>query len=111
MKTITKIRMAFLLGALALSAPTFASNANPTNPPTTITNTPPSPEAKAEAELLIKRLEEIKAMDKSNMTRAEKRALRKEVKAIKATLKSTGNGVYLSVGAIIIIILLLILLL
>ena len=50
-------------------------------------------------------------MDKSDMSRAEKKELRKEVKEIKTDLKSTGNGVYLSVGAIIIIVLLLILLL
>lgn len=64
----------------------------------------------AEANVLIARLEEIKAIDKTNMTRVEKKALRKEVRAIKANL-ADGGGVYLSVGAIIIIILLLILLL
>lgn len=68
-------------------------------------------EVPAEVQVKLDRLEEIRAMDKSNMSRAEKKALRKEVKAIKAELRSTGNGVYLSVGAIIIIILLLILLL
>jgi len=110
MKTITKIKMALLLCSLAVSAPVFANaSGEPTS--TTATNNAPSAEAKAEAELLIKRLEEIKAMDKSNMSRAEKKALRKEVKEIKSTLKATGQGVYLSVGAIIIIILLLILLL
>jgi hypothetical protein len=60
---------------------------------------------------MINRLEEIKSMDKSNMTRVEKKELRKEVKSINANLRSTNNGVYLSVGAIIIIVLLLILLL
>lgn len=65
----------------------------------------------ARAKILIERLEEIKAMDKSSLTRVEKKELRKEVRTIKADLKSTGNGIYLSIGAIIIIILLLILLL
>ena len=65
----------------------------------------------AHAESLINRLNEIKDMDKSDMSRSEKRELRKEVKAIKADLKSSGNGIYLSVGAIIIVILLLILIL
>ncbi len=64
----------------------------------------------AEAQKLVSRLEEIKAMDKESMTKSEKRALRKEVKATNARL-STSVGVYLSVGAVIIIILLLILLL
>jgi hypothetical protein len=50
-------------------------------------------------------------MDKSNMSRAEKKELRKEVKTIKANLKASNHGIYLSIGAIIIIILLLILLL
>lgn len=63
-----------------------------------------------EAQKLISRLEEIKAMDKDHMTRSEKRSLRDEVRATNATLRSSG-GVYLSVGAVIIIILLLILLL
>jgi hypothetical protein len=64
-----------------------------------------------QAEVMMKRLEEIKAMDKSNMTRAEKKALRKEVKSIKVAMADLNGGVYLSVGAIIIIVLLLILLL
>jgi hypothetical protein len=61
-----------------------------------------------EAQKLINRLEEIKAMDKSNLTRAERRALKKEVRAAKKRLDSSG-GIYLSVGVVIVIILLLIL--
>jgi len=72
---------------------------------------PATKEMPAEVKVMLNRLEEIKDMDKSNLSRSEKKELRKEVKAIKAELKSTGNGVYLSVGAIIIIILLLILIL
>ena len=64
----------------------------------------------AQAQKLTSRLEELKAMDKSSMTRSEKRALRNEVKAIQKTLDSSG-GVYLSVGAVILIIVLLIILL
>ena len=60
---------------------------------------------------LIQRLEEIKAMDKSALTRLEKKRLRNEVRDIKKEAKEIKGGVYLSVGAIIIIILLLILLL
>jgi hypothetical protein len=59
----------------------------------------------------MNRLDEIKKMDKSALNRIEKKALRKEVRAINTNLRSTGNGVYLSIGAIVIIILLLILLL
>lgn len=63
------------------------------------------------ADVLIARLEVIKAIDKTGMTHSEKKVLRKEVRAIKANLADLGGGVYLSVGAIIIIVLLLILLL
>ncbi len=68
-------------------------------------------EVPEEVKVLLNRLNEIKAMDKSELKSSEKKALRKEVRAINAELRSTGNGVYLSVGAIIIVILLLILLL
>jgi hypothetical protein len=50
-------------------------------------------------------------MNKSEMTRLEKKSLRNEVKDIKKEMKVMSGGVYLSVGAIIIVILLLILLL
>ncbi|GAB2616411.1 hypothetical protein GCM10027035_11010 [Emticicia sediminis] len=65
----------------------------------------------AEAKVLLSRLDEIKAMDKSTLSFQEKRQLRKEVRTLKTNLASLNNGVYLSVGAIIIIVLLLILLL
>ena len=68
-------------------------------------------EMPAEIKVMMNRLEEIKAMDKSEMKSSEKRALRKEVRAINTTLSSSNGGVYLSVGAVIIIILLLILIL
>lgn len=64
-----------------------------------------------EANSILKRLNEIDAMDKSNLSRSEKKDLRKEVKESKKKMKELGGGVYLSVGAVIIIILLLIILL
>lgn len=63
------------------------------------------------AEQLLSRLEEIKSIDKSKMTVAEKRQLRKEVRSIKAELRAISGGVYLSATAIIIILLILILIL
>lgn len=75
------------------------------------TATVPPTAASAEATQLLQRLDELKAMDKSNLSRAEKKALRQEVRAVKSELREIGGGVYLSVGAIIIIVLLLILLL
>jgi CHASE3 domain sensor protein len=63
-------------------------------------------------EQIKRRVEEIKAMDKSDLTREERKALRSEVKDMKKQANAIANGgVYLSVGAIIIILLVLILLL
>ena len=65
----------------------------------------------AEAKVLLDRVYEINAMDKSRLSASERRQLRKEVRSAKKQLKESGGGVYLSVGAIIIIVLLLIILL
>ena len=56
------------------------------------------------------RVDEIKAMDFSTMSREEKKDVRMELKEMKEEAKRAGGGVYISVGAIIIILLLLILL-
>ncbi|MDP2160321.1 MAG: hypothetical protein Q8K02_07565 [Flavobacterium sp.] len=71
----------------------------------------PKPSESPEAKALLLRLDEIKAMDKSELKSPEKKALRKEVRSIKKRLNEIGDGVYLSVGAIIIILLLVIILL
>jgi hypothetical protein len=65
----------------------------------------------ARLEAIKLRATEIKEMDKSNMSRSEKRALKKELKQMNKEAREMRGGVYLSVGAIIIIILLLILIL
>ncbi len=57
------------------------------------------------------RVNEIKAMDKSELTRAERKELKRELKGMKKEARTMQGGVYLSVGAIIIIILVLILIL
>ncbi|WP_129716007.1 hypothetical protein [Pedobacter sp. SYP-B3415] len=68
-------------------------------------------EQRAELKKLTDRVEEIRAMDKSNLSKEERKALRKELKEMKNQARAMSGGVYLSVGAIIIIILLLILIL
>ncbi len=105
MKKVTFYLMMMVLSLSILPTQMMAAEKTPT----TITND--SKEVPAEVKVLLNRLEEIKTMDKSELKSSEKKALRKEVRAINAELRSTGNGVYLSVGAIIIVILLLILLL
>lgn len=102
-----KLSLYLMIMLLSLSgfANTPATVEKNATPETTKTEMP------AEVKTMLNRLEEIKAMDKSTLTSSDKKELRKEVRTIKKNLKATGNGVYLSVGAIIIIILLLILIL
>ena len=57
------------------------------------------------------RVEEIKAMDKSQLSKEQRQELKSELKSMKSQARAMGGGIYLSVGAIIIIILLLILIL
>ena len=104
-KLFLSIAAAFVLLA---SVPTQVNGATVTTP-TSLTAVKPieSPEAKA----LLARLDEIKAMDKSNMSFSEKKHLRKETRSIKSHLRAIGGGVYLSAGAIILIVVLLIILL
>ena len=62
-------------------------------------------------EKIENRVLEIKTMDRSTLTRQERKDLRNELQGMKKEAKAMSGGVYLSVGAIIIIILLLLLLL
>ena len=62
---------------------------------------------------ITNRVAEIQNMDKTQLTSADRKALKKELKEMNKdanNLRST-NGIYLSIGAIIVIILLLILIL
>lgn len=91
---------------MALSAIPTSSHARSS----TADNIPTTPVENPQAQALLTRLDEIKAIDKTALTSSERKDLRKEVKSIKKELKTMNQGVYLSVGAIIIIVLLLILL-
>jgi len=101
------LRIASLVMLIAIALPASSSIIAPypaqTNSSTKMEN--------PRAQHLVQRLEDIRGLNKSEMTRLEKKNLRKEVKEIKKEMKVISGGVYLSVGAIIIIILLLILLL
>ena len=67
-------------------------------------------ESTDEGKVILARLEEIKTMDKSEMTAKEKKQLRKEVRALKTQAAELGGGVYISAGALIVILLLILLL-
>lgn len=68
-------------------------------------------EQKAELAYITKRVEEIKSIDKSALSKAERKALKKEVKELKKRSDFLSQNVTLSLGAIIIILLLLIIIL
>lgn len=68
-------------------------------------------EQKVELESISKRVDEIKSMDRSSLTKTERKALRNEVKELKKRADFLNQNVTLSLGAIIIILLLLIIIL
>lgn len=104
MKNATLYLIILLISISSIPTPIYAAEKDSTS----ISN--PPKKVPAEVQLMLDRLKEIKAIDKSNMSRIEKRALRKEVKSLSAAIRSTSSGIYLSLGAILIIILLIILL-
>jgi hypothetical protein len=91
-----------LIIMIALGAPAFAENVTPVA-------AAPTETPEEHLQRLERRLEEIKAMDFDKLSRAERRELRGEVRAIKKEAKAI-SGVYISVGALLIIILLIVLL-
>jgi hypothetical protein len=106
--TIKKfLRMAPLAILLAIALPASSAIVVPGSSPAKSSAATENPRAQQ----LLQRLEEIKDMNKSELTGSEKKELRQEVRGIKKEMKTLSGGVYLSVGAIIIVILLLILLL
>lgn len=100
MKTHYFLKTLSLLLMLALVSPAISAA-----PATT-----PTEADAARATVLKNRLEEIRAIDKTKLSKTEKKALRTEVKAIKKEMATISGGVYLSVGAIILIVLLILLL-
>jgi uncharacterized membrane protein len=59
---------------------------------------------------LTKRVEEIRDMDKTDLTGKEKRDLRKELKEIKENVRNASPYIYVGVGTLLLIILLVVLL-
>jgi hypothetical protein len=105
-KIVFTLVMAFLSITIL---PVLSNGADPVKPDMTA----PAPKAaeEAQADALILRLNEINSMDKSNLTSAEKKDLRKEVKLIEASLKQISGGVYISSAAILILIVVLLIIL
>ncbi len=59
---------------------------------------------------LTRRVEEIRDMDKTDMTAKEKKEIRKELKGIKENVRRDGGAIYIGTGTLILIIILVILL-
>lgn len=62
-----------------------------------------------EVNRLKTRVEEIRSMDKSEMTLTEKRELRKELRSTKENVRKSGEVIYISGGTILLIVLILLL--
>ena len=103
-----KKKILFLM-LLAFSFVMFPNSVMATEKPLVHTAIEPN-EIPPEIRVMINRLDEIKNLDKSSLNRIEKKELRKEVRAIKKSVRASGNGIYISSGAIIIILLLIIIL-
>jgi hypothetical protein len=105
----TRFYLAILLLLLAFKTEASRISKEPA-PGTKIVATMTDEQKKATLVKIKQRVEEIRNMDKSHLSHMQRIGLRKELKELKTQAKAV-NGVYLSVGAIIIIILLLILIL
>ncbi len=101
MKKIIRYSLALCLFTSLGMSGLQASNVVPTTPLTTEQTT-------ARTQELTQRLEQIQAMDKSQLSATERKALRKEVREIKHQVR---GGVYVSAGALIVILIILILVL
>jgi hypothetical protein len=68
-------------------------------------------EQKVKIEQIVKRVDEIRDLDRSKMNKAEKKALRSELSTLKNQANAISNGgVYLSLTALLVIIILLLIL-
>ncbi|MET4081497.1 putative PurR-regulated permease PerM [Pedobacter sp. UYP30] len=88
-----------LIFTLGISANSVSAAEKASKHPTELTT-----EQQAKLDKITTRVEEIREMDKSQLSRTEKRELRKELKEMKNQARAMSGGIYLSVGAIIIII-------
>ena len=104
-KLFVSIAAALLLVAFNPIQSNAASDKNPTSVSS-------NEKESAEVQIMIDRVNEINAMDKSSLSSAEKKELRKELRAIKRDVNdhSHGGRVYVSFGVILLIVVLIIVL-
>jgi len=106
------ILFAFLFIFSMGASTVFAANSDPNSAKDNLVVPAKTENKLSEEEMsrLTKRVEEIRDMDKTNMTVKEKRELKKELKGIKDNVRRNGGVVYISAGTLILIIILVILL-
>lgn len=102
-----KAKFLVMLGLLALFCvtPVLANDTNKSDPAKEARYSP-------EVQEIVDRINELKYIDKSELTKEEKKELKAEIKELKeeANEASKRGGIYISTGAIIIILLLIIIL-
>jgi hypothetical protein len=110
-----KITLCLMATCLLLTFLPLKSNAATTDETSSVVVSKPAESVEAaeaeEAQALLLRLDEIKAMDKSNLTSSDKKDLRNEVLLIRENLKDIGGGVYISGAAVLIILIVLLIVL
>jgi uncharacterized protein YggU (UPF0235/DUF167 family) len=89
----------------------FVTKINAATPVFPISKTTEASSTSKDANAILIRINEIKDMDKANLSLMEKKQLRKELRLAKKQLKAISGGVYISAGSLLIIALILILLL
>lgn len=108
-----KIIFFVIVAAFTLSSSiVFAGNTDRTTDPDKLA-VPALTENKlsdAEIDRITERVEEIRNMDKSDLTSEEKTELKNELKEMKHIMKAPGGTIYIGTGALILIIILVILL-
>jgi hypothetical protein len=95
--------LSMMLLFMTVSGPAFAGNKSKDKVELT-------PQQQARVDEIESRVAEIKSMDFSSMTNAERKEVRNELKEMKVEARALSGGVYISIGAIIVLLLLLILL-
>ncbi|MBC7948460.1 MAG: hypothetical protein H7Y42_11305 [Chitinophagaceae bacterium] len=109
MKNNPRVVLLALLMTITVTS-SFAATSDDPRPKTEMTTGMTDEQRAARVEQIKTRVNEIKTMDRSSLSKADRKALRKELRELNKEARAS-RGVYLSVGAIIIIILLLILIL
>lgn len=97
----------FIAAIISIATPAISIAAKPVKVISSITPDKADPALQS----LLNRIKEIQLMNKENLSRSEKKNLRKELKGIKKEIRRRGRGIYLSLGAVIVIVVVLILIL